>query len=235
MRLTSRHAHVIASVALLMLLVTTRAQVGVAAQEASATPAAALSGWNAAIVEGACDTAASPRVFELVDVTPYNTDPPVAPEGAPSAAPVFMSQTNLPVKLGDLLAKPHAVEVNRGAVGLACGEIGGVTIVNQLLIGVRPLGGSGISGIVQLVANGDATAITVLLTQSEPSRTVVSDGTGGDNTRAVPALPDPATTPETGATPIPSNSDGTGVMDAPLVCDPSSRDCDGDGSIDAPG
>ena len=88
------------------------------------------------------------------------------PDG-PIAA--IVSRAEIDASLDDVLAAPHAISVsasaNRPAAGVACGNLGGEVIDGALIVGLRPLGGSGLAGIAVLEDEDDdgQTDVTVYL------------------------------------------------------------------------
>jgi uncharacterized cupredoxin-like copper-binding protein len=92
-----------------------------------------------------------------------------AAAGAAAALPVATSVTTVDVKLADLLAAPHAINVHQSAKAIedyiACGDIGGQPVGGDLTIGLRLLGTYGYAGIAILHAAGDRTTVTLDLVE----------------------------------------------------------------------
>lgn len=228
----------IVPIALIALVLGTSAMDRAFAKQQSATVVR-----PATIHGGTCAKLGEQAIVDLSDVVSYDTDPPGTPTGATTAAPVFISQTRIDTSLTDLLSKPNAIQVLESAgstASAACGEIGGVTIDGQLLVGMKPQGDSSITGVAQLVADGDATMVTILLTDIGASRA----GAATPVSAATPVAADEAVPTEEAAPPADEapacdtsveDCDGDGVVDdleGGAVCDTSVEDCDGDGVVD---
>lgn len=101
--------------------------------------------------------------------------------GAATALPVWTSVTTLDVKLTALLAQPYAINVHKSASAIenyiACGDIGGQVVANELTIGLHLLGTYGYAGIAVLHADGDKTKVT--LHYVEPLSSATSANTVG--------------------------------------------------------
>jgi hypothetical protein len=77
-----------------------------------------------------------------------------------------MSQ--VPVRLDDLVAAPHAVVLSQpgGADDwAACGEIGGFVDDDGLVVGLRPARGNGLAGIAIFWDDGDAVEVELYLAE----------------------------------------------------------------------
>jgi uncharacterized cupredoxin-like copper-binding protein len=89
--------------------------------------------------------------------------------GATTAIPVGTSVTPVDVKLTDLLASPYAINVHESAKEIedyiACGDIGGRMVGDDLTIGLHLLGTYGYAGIAILHADGDRTTVTIYLAE----------------------------------------------------------------------
>ena len=114
--------------------------------------------------------------------------------GAEGAAAGLVSESEVGASLDDILAAPHAVNVHASdqdiATYVACGEVGGTVVGGQLIVGLRPLNGSGLAGIAILDDDDDdgQTDVTVYLAQIG----------GGDAAAPAPAAPAPAAGNATG-------------------------------------
>ena len=108
--------------------------------------------------------------------------------GADTAILVEQSETEVDLSLGEILAAPHAINIHESAEEIqnyiACGDLGGRVVDNELVIGLRELNGSGHSGVAALdtAEDGDGTDVDVYLAELEAG------------TEAAPAAPDAAAT-----------------------------------------
>ena len=110
--------------------------------------------------------------YPLDNVGPRTDDDGNMPEpdeikGSLTANPVMISETEIEVNLDDLLEQAHAINVHESdqnmATYVACGDIGGPVIDDELYIGLLSQNDSGISGIAKLEKDGDKTNVTVYL------------------------------------------------------------------------
>ncbi len=123
-------------------------------------------------------------------------------EGAGSAVPVMLSDTEVDLPLAAILAAPHAINVHESAENIgeyvACGDIGGRVIDGKLAIGLQEINGSDLSGVAVLEADDDdETDITIYLT--EEGRTAGAEApSAGAAPDAAPAAPtaEPAAAPD---------------------------------------
>lgn len=161
----------------LLIILTALAAVGNAsAQNASTT-------YIVQIRAGTCD-APGDGLAQLADVVFSSA----APVGASGAALAASSYSVAPVALSAMTGSPTAVFVldSERHAAVACGEIGGVPGSDGALsIGLRPMSGSGLSGIAYLASNAANPAETGISTFL--ASTGVSSA-GGD-TAAVPMDP----------------------------------------------
>lgn len=133
------------------------------------TGGAADSTYPAAIYRGSCaEFDPTPR-FPLTGLTlPAANE---GGEGSEAAVPAAMSVTTLEGQLDDLIAEPLALAVHEATadfgVGtpVACGEIGGVVVDGNLVIGLPEQNGSGYAGIAALRVDGDRIQVTVFVAQ----------------------------------------------------------------------
>jgi hypothetical protein len=143
-----------------------------------ASPAAAAAGHPAHIHGGTCDALNPAPAYPLEEVRlPEDEVGTPAPMGRMTQRhEVETSSTVVPVRLDDLLAAPHAINVHQSAeqidVYVACGEIAGVVrphlriaAPEALVIPLREQGGSGYAGMAWLQPNGDDTVVTIFLAQ----------------------------------------------------------------------
>ena len=126
------------------------------------------------IHDGTCPTLGD-VVYPLNNVAPRgagedddDTDDDSAYRGAEGAAAGLVSETEVEAALDDILAAPHAVNVHASEQDIgtyvACGELGGVVVDDELIVGLRPLNGSGLAGIAVLEDDDDGeTEVTVYL------------------------------------------------------------------------
>lgn len=116
---------------------------------------------------GTCETLGD-VVVPLTDVTAIGDSS--AAVGPASALPVELSVTRVDLPLQAIIDGGHAVNIHKSAeeidVYIACGDIGGVIEDDSLVIGLGELNDSGNSGVAVLAADGEATNVTVYLTQS---------------------------------------------------------------------
>lgn len=120
----------------------------------------------------------------LSDVTTGMTED--APSGSEAAAPVAIGVTTLDATLTDILAGQYATDVHESVQSaersIACGEIGGRLVGNELAIGLKEQDGSGYVGIAWLRADGDKTVVTLFLAQG-----LMSTASGAGDTRPTQA------------------------------------------------
>ncbi len=105
------------------------------------------------------------------------------PQGQTGAMPVEQSGTVVPFAVADFLAADHAVVVQKSpqesTVLVACGEIGGALNPDgTLAVGMRGMGGSGLSGVAYFtpIDTFQNTLVTILLVDDEGTTTVAVDG-----------------------------------------------------------
>ncbi len=126
---------------------------GVAAQE----PVAAAHPSH--VHAGTCAELDPNPAYPLADVAP------VSPDAAADA--VETGTTTIEATLGDLLASPYAINVHASAEDIttyiACGDIAGPVVDDQLIIPLRGQNDSGYSGVAVLTAADTGTAIAVYL------------------------------------------------------------------------
>jgi len=138
------------------------------------TPAKPEESHLAHVHKGTCATLDPAPQQSLENVEPRkDSDGNVKtdPVGVLTAPRVLFSSTSVDMKLDDMLADAHAINVHKSAaepnVYIACGDIGGTVIDDKLFIGLAPLNNSGFFGIATLEKDGDKTKIKVYL--SEPA------------------------------------------------------------------
>ena len=131
-----------------------------------ASPGSVSSGpYPAHIHSGSCDDLGGVE-FPLEDAT----RPEGGEEGTTPSLVVTTSTTTIEAALTDLLADPHALNVHMSADDMgtyvACGDVGGVVVDSELVIGLAELNDSGLSGIAVLREGADSTDVTFYLSQS---------------------------------------------------------------------
>jgi hypothetical protein len=117
--------------------------------------------FPALITAGSCETPDSSKTFSLFDVAA--DEPPV---GAATAAPVYQSATTVRVALDDLIKQTHSIVVQVSKdddTVIACGEIGGLRVGDDLTVGIRERNGSGYTGIGWLRGSDGSTLAYVFL------------------------------------------------------------------------
>ena len=114
--------------------------------------------------------------YPLDNVGPRLTDDDKMPgpediKGSLTANPVEYSQTEIDVKLDDLLKESYAINVHESdqniANYIACGDIGGPVLNDELYIGLNQQNDSGYYGIATLKKKDDKTEVTVYLFNSQ--------------------------------------------------------------------
>lgn len=116
----------------------------------------------ARIIAGTCANLEATTAFPLFDVGTNQVADDVERAGARSAVPVQMSATTVRSALADLLDERHAIVVAASAdddTTIACGDIGGLVMGNDLALGLQERNGSGASGVAWLRGDGDATLV----------------------------------------------------------------------------
>ncbi|MGH2532926.1 MAG: cupredoxin domain-containing protein [Thermomicrobiales bacterium] len=85
--------------------------------------------------------------------------------GAETASPVAASVTMVAMPLAQILAGAHAINVHLSeqemGTYVACGDIGGQMLGDDLLVGLQPLNGAGDAGVAVLHADGEQTVVTL--------------------------------------------------------------------------
>ncbi len=129
---------------------------------------------------GSCSELDPNPAYPLNNVGPRLNDDDEMPntedvKGSLSANPVMISETEIDVNLDDLLEQAHAINVHASdqdiATYIACGDIGGPVLDDELYIGMIQQNDSGVYGIAKLEKeDDDKTKVTVYLvhTQNAP-------------------------------------------------------------------
>ena len=151
----------------------------------------------AGIATGTCDSLGSVPAFSLADLrldaaaagVPVESDLTDKMVGAETAIPVAKSVSTIDAALADLLDADHAITVQDGADAaagdVACGDIGGLLIGDELAIGLRPRNGSGYSGVALLRGDGDHTHVTIYLARDPAAPSDAGPATTGGTTTEV--------------------------------------------------
>jgi hypothetical protein len=121
---------------------------------------------------GTCAELDPNPAYPLNNVGPRTNDdgelpPPEDVRGSLTANPVMVSETEIEVNLDDLLETAHAINIHLSdqdmATYVACGDIGGPVIDDELYIGIMSQNDSGVSGIAKLERDDDKTDVTIYL------------------------------------------------------------------------
>jgi plastocyanin len=124
--------------------------------------------------------------------------------GADTAIRVEQSQTDVDLTLGEMLAAPHAINIHQSADEIqnyiACGDLGGRVVDNELEIGLRELNGSGYVGVALIDTDDDDEGSDVDVFLIRPGGAAAEAAPAAD--AAATTAPDAAATtaPETAAT-----------------------------------
>lgn len=133
--------------------------------------------------KGSCGPQLNPNAaFALDDVKiPVNDDQKTPSssdvKGALNATPVETSEKEIDISLDDLLKNPYAINIAESSSNIsksiACGNVGGVVVNDDLLIGLQQQNESGYVGVAVLHRDGDQTDVTLYLAKglSGPSAT----------------------------------------------------------------
>ncbi|MGC4191188.1 MAG: hypothetical protein QM589_08475 [Thermomicrobiales bacterium] len=143
----------------------------VAAQDSSTTTAANTESHLAHIHKGTCANLDPAPQQNLNNVEPRkdddDDDKTPEPQGILTSPQVLYSKTDVDMKLDDMLSEAHAINVHLSAeqpeVYIACGDIDGTVIDDDLYIGLAPLNDSGYYGVAKLHKDGDKTEVEIFL------------------------------------------------------------------------
>jgi plastocyanin len=178
----------------LLLAALVAGRVGLAAAQDDATPGAGMPPHPGHIHAGTC-AALGEIVFPLSDAAPVEGEA----TGPATALPVAVSETTVDVALDDIIAGGHAINFHESMENIrnyiACGDVGGVVVDGTLTIGLAELNDSGFTGVAVLREEGERTAVSVYLTQT--------DGMAG--------MPAAGATPAAGASPVAAAGDEVAV------------------------
>ena len=133
----------------------------------------------AAIHRGTCAAPAADPAIDLEELrrdllAPGATNTKTV--GPDTGLPVASSVSTIDTPLADLVAADHALTVRTddGNDALACGDLGGLLIDNELAVGLRAGNGAGPAGIALLRAEGDRTEVAVYLTDTPAPAPTIS-------------------------------------------------------------
>jgi hypothetical protein len=135
------------------------------------------------IHEGTCaELNPSPKepLENVVPRQPAEGEEEAEPLGILTAPTVKYSETDVELNLDDILAAPHAINIHESQENaqnyIACGDIGGIEVDDQLAIGLQQQNDSGHNGVAVLERNDDQTTVRVYLVEpaDEPAATPAS-------------------------------------------------------------
>ena len=146
-------------------------------------------GKPARVQTGTCDSLGG-VAFQLVGVgaavdlgDAEIPEPEIA--GAPSAAPVLLSETTVGASVDAIVGGGHAIVVYASDDAMdevvACGDVGGPMLRDELVVGLREVGGSGFSGIAVLAPDGAGTRVTVYLGEGLGGAAATPNAEAGDH------------------------------------------------------
>ena len=170
------------SIGLLMVGSSIAGGIGIAVAQDTATTATDT--HPAFIHKGTCGALDPASQQSLTDVAPRvdndDKDKTPEPQGVLTSPTVIYSFTEVDMKLDDLLSEAHAIAVHlstdQTGVVIACGDLGGAVLNDDLLIGLAPADNSGFYGVAKLHKDGDKTDVEIFLVLPT-----------GDSTDATPA------------------------------------------------
>jgi hypothetical protein len=128
-------------------------------------------GMPARLQQGTCD-AIGPVAFELTGVgatEDVDGNEVAEPEvmGAPSAVPVEASVTTVAASLNAIVDGGHAIVVSESDdamdVIVTCGDVGGIVVNGDLIVGLKPQGEEGMTGTAIFHPDGEQTVVSVYL------------------------------------------------------------------------
>jgi plastocyanin len=148
------------------------------------------------IHEGTCDELDPNPAFPLNDVSDEflaDDEPTVGDEvGGDPTLEVEGSTTTVEVSLDDLVGEDYAINVHKSAeeadVYIACGNIGGYMVGDDLVIGLGEQNDSGYSGVAILAPDGDSTVVTVYVTTTAAEEDEEEEATAEDGEAAGTAI-----------------------------------------------
>ncbi len=188
MRRARQRGHLLAPVAIVTAVLLAMTLVGGRAQMTAAQDDTA-DVHPAHIHEGTCDNLDPNPAYPLsnvgLDMLEDGT-PTVGEEmvGAASAIPIESSVTTVDVALDDLLAEDYAISVHESPENaenyIACGDIGGMMMDDNLVISLGEQNDSNYLGVALLEPDRDQTVVTVFLTEEGAA----NDGDDAASTQA---------------------------------------------------
>ena len=131
-------------------------------------------GMPARLQQGTC-AEIGPVVFELngVDATEdVDGNEIAAPQraGAATAVEIHASVTTIATTLEALVSGDHALIVYLSDEAMdqpvACGDVGGIVVGEDLVVGLEPRGDDGLSGVALFRAAGEETVVSLFLTSA---------------------------------------------------------------------
>jgi hypothetical protein len=128
------------------------------------TPTPTPEGRPIQVQAGTCNDLSDEAGFDLNSLT----TPEGTVHGSERATVAQASYTVINISLDELLSSDHSITVRKSQAAsstiVACGEIGGPTRSDgSIVVGLRELGNSGLTGVAYLIANGNRTGISVFL------------------------------------------------------------------------
>ncbi len=126
------------------------------------------------VLAGTCDNLDPVPKAQLSHVTVQVNDGEEqdanTPRGVLTASRVLLSSTeDVELPLEDILSSAHSISIYLSDAEIdtpiACGEIGGIVVDENLYFGLWPMNDSGYSGIAHLTEDGDNTTFDIFLTE----------------------------------------------------------------------
>lgn len=151
------------------------ASLGAMAQDATPAPAAPTSGMSAAIHQGSCQAPDQQAVADLGTFGQPTSDDGqiIETQGIQTSPPLLeAAATGLPLNLTDTLASGEAFVIivhqspEQYTTYLACGELAGPVVNDNLAVGLRPINNAGFAGVATLSAK-DATTDSIVYLMSD--------------------------------------------------------------------
>ncbi len=150
------------------------ASFGATAQDNTPTPAPAASstGMTAAIHQGSCQDPVTQEIVGLGSFgEPTGEDGQIIETQGIQTGPALLQAAadGVPFNLTDTLAAGEAYVIivhqspEQYSTYLACGELAGPVVDNNLAVGLRPINNAGYAGVVTIAADGDTLASTAYL------------------------------------------------------------------------
>ena len=149
-------------------------------------------GMPTRLQQGTCADV-GPVAFELIGVgATEDSDGNEIPEpenvGASKSGAVLASVTTVPAALDTIVASEHTLVVYESDdamdVTVACGDIGGIVVGEELVVGLAAEGEAGMSGIALFRAEEEQTVVSVFLVAADDGHE--GDDAHGDDDGATP-------------------------------------------------